>query len=143
MQHKDITCWKTHSTRNCTGVTLRRSSPMPVSRPLRVKTPRILSLRFFSRSCRTAVSQPSMRKSKQPGSGRLPATRWSIPTGAPVRRPQVSIEWLSEPLYEDDGSWRLSSSALKHEEYAQLYQRVASAARVATGTCCACASAMA
>lgn len=38
-----------------------------------------------------------------------------------VKRPQISIEWLSEPLYEDEmGS--PESVSLKHEEYAQLYR---------------------
>jgi RNA polymerase sigma-70 factor, ECF subfamily len=37
-----------------------------------------------------------------------------------ARRPHVSIEWLTEPLYED-GSREPEEVSLKQEEYAQLY----------------------
>lgn len=38
-----------------------------------------------------------------------------------ARRPQVSIEWLTEPLYEDDCS-APEQVSLQREEYAQLYR---------------------
>jgi RNA polymerase sigma-70 factor (ECF subfamily) len=38
-----------------------------------------------------------------------------------ARRQQISIEWLVEPLYEDEGSTPEQVS-LKREEYAQLYK---------------------
>lgn len=40
-----------------------------------------------------------------------------------VSRKQVSIEWLSEPLYEDD-LLAPDQVSLKHEEYTQLYNAV-------------------
>jgi RNA polymerase sigma-70 factor, ECF subfamily len=39
------------------------------------------------------------------------------------RRPQVSIEWLSEPLYADDGS-NPEQTSLDYEEYTQLANAV-------------------
>jgi len=36
-----------------------------------------------------------------------------------IRRPQVSLEWLSEPLYADDG-YGPERFSLEREEYAQL-----------------------
>jgi RNA polymerase sigma factor (sigma-70 family) len=40
-----------------------------------------------------------------------------------ARRPQVSIEWLTEPLYADEGS-NPEQVSLVHEEYAQLIYAV-------------------
>ena len=40
-----------------------------------------------------------------------------------TRRPQVSLEWLSEPLYADEG-YSPEQISLEHEEYAQLVSAV-------------------
>jgi RNA polymerase sigma factor (sigma-70 family) len=40
-----------------------------------------------------------------------------------TRRPQISIEWLAEPLYASDG-YNPEQSSLAHEEYAQLVRAV-------------------